>query len=164
MYHYKSITVVSMYSAHSVTFSFCTEQGHCGACRRKWRLTGTDLARPKRCSTVLNPLSWQNWMAAYLDYTLQMKNAVLWLTSYGSWHSYEKKKKLYFRCCSNEWLVRNDYHINTHYADHSEIVSSSFVMCPDGFRSQIGCLDGNWACVSWTIIGQPGNSIFVCRV
>jgi len=22
---------------------FCTEQGHCGACRRKWRLTGTDL-------------------------------------------------------------------------------------------------------------------------
>ena len=92
------------------------------------------------------------------------EDAVLWLTSYGSWHTYEKKKKLYFRCCSNEWLVRNDYHINTHYADHSEIVSSSFVMCPDGFRSQIGCLDGNWACVSWTIIGQPGNSIFVCRV
>jgi len=22
---------------------FCTEQGHCGACRRKWRLTDTDL-------------------------------------------------------------------------------------------------------------------------
>jgi len=40
---------------------FCTEQGHCGACRRKWQLT------------LSNPVPWQNWMAAYLRYTLQMK-------------------------------------------------------------------------------------------
>jgi len=31
------------------------------------------LARPRRCLTLLNPVPWQNWMAAYLVYTLQMK-------------------------------------------------------------------------------------------
>ena len=30
-------------------------------------------ARPRRCSTLSNPVPWQNWMAAYLGYTLQMK-------------------------------------------------------------------------------------------
>jgi len=53
---------------------FRTEQGHCGACRRKWRLTDCVLvARPRWCSTLLNPVPWQNWMAADLDYTLWMK-------------------------------------------------------------------------------------------
>jgi len=31
------------------------------------------VARPRRCSTLLNPVPWQNWIAAYLGYTLQMK-------------------------------------------------------------------------------------------
>ena len=31
------------------------------------------VARPRRCLTLSNPVSWQNWMAAYLGYTLQMK-------------------------------------------------------------------------------------------
>ena len=31
------------------------------------------VARPRRCSTLSNPVPWQNWMAAYLDYTLWMK-------------------------------------------------------------------------------------------
>ena len=31
------------------------------------------VARPRRCLTLSNPVPWQNWMAAYLDYTLQMK-------------------------------------------------------------------------------------------
>jgi len=41
---------------------------------------------------ILSP--WQNWMAAYLGYTLQIadEDAVLWLTSYGWWYAYEKKK------------------------------------------------------------------------
>ena len=53
---------------------FHTEQGHCGACRRKWRLTDCVLvARPRRCLTLSNPVPWQNWMAAYLGYTLRMK-------------------------------------------------------------------------------------------
>ena len=30
-------------------------------------------ARPKRCSTLSNPVPWQNWMAAYPGYTLQMQ-------------------------------------------------------------------------------------------
>jgi len=55
---------------------FRTEQGHCGACRRKWWLTDTYLvlvARPKRCPTLLNLVPWQNWMVAYHGYTLRMK-------------------------------------------------------------------------------------------
>ena len=31
------------------------------------------VARPRRCPTLSNPVPWQNWMAAYLSYTLQMK-------------------------------------------------------------------------------------------
>ena len=49
------------------------------------------VARLRRCLTLSNPVPWQNWMAAYLGYTLRMKT-VSWLTSYGSWHAYEKKK------------------------------------------------------------------------
>jgi len=55
---------------------FHTEQGHCGACRRKWRLKTLIcvlVARPRRCPTLSNPVFGQNWMAAYLGYTLRMK-------------------------------------------------------------------------------------------
>ena len=31
------------------------------------------VARPRRCLTLSNPVSWQNWMVAYLVYTLRMK-------------------------------------------------------------------------------------------
>ena len=31
------------------------------------------VARPRRCPTLSNPVPWQNWMAAYLSYTLWMK-------------------------------------------------------------------------------------------
>ena len=31
------------------------------------------MARPRRCLTLSNPVPWQNWMAAYLGYTLWMK-------------------------------------------------------------------------------------------
>jgi len=31
------------------------------------------VARPRRCPTLSNPVPWQNWMAAYLGYTLWMK-------------------------------------------------------------------------------------------
>ena len=31
------------------------------------------VARPRRCLTSSNPVPWQNWMAAYLSYTLRMK-------------------------------------------------------------------------------------------
>ena len=31
------------------------------------------VARPRQCLTLSNPVPWQNWMAAYLGYTLRMK-------------------------------------------------------------------------------------------
>jgi len=31
------------------------------------------VVRPRRCLTLSNPVTWQNWMAAYLGYTLRMK-------------------------------------------------------------------------------------------
>ena len=31
------------------------------------------VARPRRCLTSSNPVPWQNWMAAYLGYTLRMR-------------------------------------------------------------------------------------------
>ena len=31
------------------------------------------VARPRRCLALLNPVPWQNWMAAYLGYTLRMR-------------------------------------------------------------------------------------------
>ena len=56
---------------------FHTEpQGHCGTCRRKWRLADTDLVlagRLRRCPTLSNPILWQSWMAAYTGCTLQVK-------------------------------------------------------------------------------------------
>ena len=31
------------------------------------------VVRPRRCSTLSNPVPWQNWTAAYLGYTLRMR-------------------------------------------------------------------------------------------
>jgi len=31
------------------------------------------VARPRQCFTLSNPVPWQNWMAAYLGYTLRMR-------------------------------------------------------------------------------------------
>jgi len=53
-----------------------TEQGHCGACRRKWRLTDTDLCpcgEIQTMSHIVESCPRENWMAAYLCYALQMK-------------------------------------------------------------------------------------------
>ena len=54
---------------------FRVEQGHCGACRRKWQLTDTDLCPCGETQTITlsNPVPWQNWMVAYLGYTLRMR-------------------------------------------------------------------------------------------
>ena len=55
---------------------FCMEQGHCGACRRNGDLQTLIcvlVARPRWCPTLSNPVPWQNWMVAYLGYTLELK-------------------------------------------------------------------------------------------
>ena len=55
---------------------FRTEQGHCGPAEGNGDLQTLIcvlVARPRRCFTLLNPVPWQNWMAAYLGYTLRMR-------------------------------------------------------------------------------------------
>jgi len=47
---------------------------------------------PRRCPTLSNPVSWQNWMVARLGYTLWMKTLFpFWPTIVHD--TYEKKKK-----------------------------------------------------------------------
>ena len=40
---------------------------------RHWSVFCVLVARHRDCSTLSNPVPWQNWMAAYLSYSLQMK-------------------------------------------------------------------------------------------
>ena len=72
------------------------EQGHSGACRRKWRLTDTDLCLCGETQTMSHiaescPLTKLNGGLSRLRSADE--DAVSWLTNYGSWHAYEKKKK-----------------------------------------------------------------------
>ena len=70
-----------------------TEQGHCGAYRRKWRFT--DLCPCGETWTMSHivescPLTKLNDGLSWLHSADE--DAVSWLTNYGSWHEYEKKK------------------------------------------------------------------------
>jgi len=72
---------------------FRTEQGHCGACRRKWRLTDTVLCPCGETQTMSHivescPLTKLNGGLSRLHSADE--DAASWLTSYGSWHTYEK--------------------------------------------------------------------------
>ena len=63
---------------------FCMEEGHCSACRRKWRLTDTDLCPCGETQTTSHivescPLTKLKWRLITAD-----EDAVSWLTSYGS--------------------------------------------------------------------------------
>jgi len=73
---------------------FCTEQAHCGACRRKWQLTDTDLCPCGETQTMSHTV--ESWPLTKLNGSLGQlhsvdEDTVLWLTGYGSWHAYEKK-------------------------------------------------------------------------
>jgi len=73
---------------------FRMEEGHCGACRRKWRLTDTDLCpcgETQKMSHIVEscPPTQLNGGLSWLRSA--DKDTVSWLASYGSWHSYEKK-------------------------------------------------------------------------
>jgi len=75
---------------------FRTDQGHCGACRRKWRLTDTDLCPCGETQTMCHivescPLTKLNGALSRLHSADE--DAVSWLTSYGSWNAYEKKRR-----------------------------------------------------------------------
>jgi len=65
---------------------FRTEQGHCGACRRKWRLTDTDLCPCGETQTMSHivescPLTKLNSGLSRLHSADE--DAVSWLTNYG---------------------------------------------------------------------------------
>ena len=75
---------------------FCTEQGHCSARRRKLRLTDTDLCPCGETQTMSHivkycPLTKLNGGLSWLHSADE--GAISWLNNYGSWHTYEKKKK-----------------------------------------------------------------------
>ena len=66
---------------------FRMEQGHCGACRRKWRLTDTDLCPCGETQTMSHiaescPLTKLNGGLSRLHSTYE--DTVSWLSSYGS--------------------------------------------------------------------------------
>jgi len=66
---------------------FRTEQGHCGACRRKWRLTDTDLCPCGETQTMSHIV--ESCPLTKLNGSLSRqhsadKDAVSWLTNYGS--------------------------------------------------------------------------------
>ena len=93
---------------------FRTEQGHCGVCRRKWRLTDTYLCPCGETQTMFHivescPLTKLNGVLSRLHSADE--DAVSWLTSYGSWHAYEKKKKKIALscslCCQMQWFSRS---------------------------------------------------------
>ena len=70
---------------------FRTEQGHCGACRRKWRLTDTDLCPCGDVShyQILSPdkTEWRLISASLCGWS-----RCFVADNYGSWHAYQKKK------------------------------------------------------------------------
>jgi len=75
---------------------FRTEQGHCGACRRKWRLTDTDLCpcdETQMMSHIVESCSLTKLNGSLSRLHSADEDAVSWLTSYGSWHAYDKKKQ-----------------------------------------------------------------------
>ena len=82
--------------------------GHCGACRRKWQLTDTVLCPCGVTRTVSHivescPLTKLNGGLSQLHPADE--DAVSCLTSYGSWHAYEKKKKL--ESVNKIWIAFN---------------------------------------------------------
>jgi len=67
----------------------------CGACKKKWRLTDTDLCPCGETQTMSHivescPLTKLNGGLSRLHSADE--DAVSWLTNYGKWHAYEKKK------------------------------------------------------------------------
>ena len=75
---------------------------HCGACRRKWRLSDTDLCPCGETQTMSHivescPVTKLNGGLSRLHSADE--DAVSWLTNYGKWHAYEKKKKQRVNWC-----------------------------------------------------------------
>ena len=98
---------------------FRTEQGHCGACRRKWQLTDTDLCPCGETQTMSDivescPLTKLNGGLSRLHSADE--DAVSWLASYGSWNAYEKNKNAFIRAhACNRLNILLKYNVIQHY-------------------------------------------------
>ena len=80
------VTLATLWCCINSQFHFCTKQGHCGACRRKWRLTDTDLCPCGETQTMSHivescPPTKLNGALSRLHFADE--DAVSWLTSYG---------------------------------------------------------------------------------
>ena len=65
---------------------FRTEQGHCGACRRKWRLSDTDLCpygETQMMSHIVESCSLTKLNGGLSQLQSADEYAVSWLTNYG---------------------------------------------------------------------------------
>ena len=93
---------------------FRTEQGHCGACRRKGDLQTLIcvlVVRPRRCLTLSNPVPWQNWMVAYLGYILQMKTLFRdWPVMVNDTHTRRRRREFHI-----VWRVITLFIVPIHY-------------------------------------------------
>ena len=91
---------------------FRTEQGHCSACRRKWRLTDTDLCPCGKTQTMSNivescPLTKLNGSLSRLHSV--DKYAVSWLTiMVHDMHTRRRRLSTHGTCSGTYWNA-NDY-------------------------------------------------------
>ena len=64
------------------------------------------VVRPRRCPTLSNPVPWQNWMAAYLGYTLRMKTLFRgWPVMVNDTHTRRRRLMLYFSILYIVWVA-----------------------------------------------------------
>ena len=73
------------------------------------------VARPRRCLTLSSPVLWQNWMAAYLGYTLRMRTLFRgWPIMVNDMHTRRRRRLLscarsdttiYGHITSSHWLT-----------------------------------------------------------
>ena len=58
------------------------------------------MVRPRRCLTLSNTVPWQNWMAAYLGYTLRMKTLFrCWPVMVHDTHTRRRSGRKMLRVC-----------------------------------------------------------------
>jgi len=84
----------SDFNRHRINVPFDLIWFDCGACRRKWQLSDTDLCPCGETQTMSHivescPLTKLSGGLSRLH--SEDEDAVSWLTNYGKWHAYEKK-------------------------------------------------------------------------
>jgi len=161
--------------------------GHCSACKRKWRLRDTDLCPCGETQTMFHivescPLTKLNGGLSRLHFADE--DTVSWLTNYGSWHAYEKKTWVLLVCnVMSNWSIFLQFIIRAIFTRPSHMCPSSrnnpsvfviifliliiihillrkiYIRGIFAYRSLLLLV-----CVSFTIIGQPRNSVLIRRV